>query len=443
MHWVRPETVVDVAFTEWTTDGALRHPVFRGVRDDREPDEIRLPSPEERAAGEAAAGRAGSGRAGSGGSEGSGAGSEAHGSGARGSGADGSGAHGSGSGGSGAGGSGSGRRGGSRAGADVAGVRLTHPDRVLYPEQGVTKLALARYYEEVAEWILPHLAQRPLSLVRCPQGRETTCFYQKHPGEGMASRLPRVGIEEKDGTHPYLYVRSLADLVALVQAGVLELHVWGSRIDDIERPDLLVFDLDPAEDVAWRAVLHAARELRERLDALGLAAFVRTTGGKGLHVVVPLEPRRGWDDVKAFARGVAEAHAARRAAALHDQHVEGQARRPHLPRLPPQRPGRDRDRLVLDPGTRRRAGGRAAAVGRARPRDPFRPLPRRQRAPAAGGAHRRSVGGLRGGAPPAHRRDAAGGGGNVSACVRCPAAGVDATGRRRAAPGASPEGRRP
>ena len=280
----------------------------------RRPRARRDPPPEPRGAGGGRGGRGAGGlgtgrlgRAGSGGSEGRG--SEAHGSGARGSGADGSGAHGSGSGGSGAGGSGSGRRGGSRAGADVAGVRLTHPDRVLYPEQGVTKLALARYYEEVAEWILPHLAQRPLSLVRCPQGRETTCFYQKHPGEGMASRLPRVGIEEKDGTHPYLYVRSLADLVALVQAGVLELHVWGSRIDDIERPDLLVFDLDPAEDVAWRAVLHAARELRERLDALGLAAFVRTTGGKGLHVVVPLEPRRGWDDVKAFARGVAEAHA--------------------------------------------------------------------------------------------------------------------------------------
>ena len=195
-------------------------------------------------------------------------------------------------------------------GQQVAGVALTHPDRALYPEQGVTKLALARYYAQIEDWILPGLRRRPLALVRCPQGRAEQCFFQKHPGQALSEDIPRVSIREKEGTAPYLYVARLRDLVALVQAGTLELHVWGSRIDDLERPDILVFDLDPGDGVAWPAVLHAARSLRERLEGgLGLASFVRTTGGKGLHVVVPLEPSLGWDAVKAFARGVAGAHA--------------------------------------------------------------------------------------------------------------------------------------
>jgi bifunctional non-homologous end joining protein LigD len=145
-----------------------------------------------------------------------------------------------------------------------------------------------------------------LSLVRCPQGREH-CFYQKHPGHALAADIPRITIEEKQGPAEYLHVARISDLIALVQAGTLEFHVWGSRVDDLERPDTLVFDLDPGDGVDWRRVLATARSLRDRLDGLGFAGFVRTTGGKGLHVVTPIEPSLGWEEVLAFTRAVAEA----------------------------------------------------------------------------------------------------------------------------------------
>jgi bifunctional non-homologous end joining protein LigD len=268
LHWVKPELVAEVEFTEWTREGLLRHPTFRGLREDRDPQEIRM----ERAAT----------------TPGSGPGTPRKPlapppKGSRTAPA----------------------KGASAAPDKVAGVRLTNPERVLYPEQGITKLDLAHYYEEIADWILPQLQGRPLSLLRCPQGHNHTCFFQKHPQQTMASHIPRVKIREKSGIKTYLYAQSVADLVALVQAGTLELHVWGSRVDDLERPDIVVFDLDPAPDLAWQELVRTARDLRERLGALGLEAFVRTTGGKGLHVVVPLVPERDWDEVKAFAHGVA------------------------------------------------------------------------------------------------------------------------------------------
>ena len=200
-------------------------------------------------------------------------------------------------------------RGGRTADGDrIAGVRITHPDRVLYPEQGVTKRELAEYYAELAGRILPHVAGRPLSVVRCPRGREESCFYQKHRGEGFDPAVGGVEVEEKDGTvATYLTVDDPAGLVALVQAGVLEIHPWGARGDRLDRPDRLIFDLDPGPGVAWDAVIEAAEELHRRLDDLGLASFVRTTGGKGLHVVSPLDRRIAWDRLKRFARAVAEA----------------------------------------------------------------------------------------------------------------------------------------
>ena len=182
------------------------------------------------------------------------------------------------------------------------------PERILYPELGVTKLALARYYESIHEWMLPWLAHRPLVMLRCPEGREA-CFYQKHLVKSQARTVPRIAIREKDEVRDYVYVRSLADMLELVQHGVLEFHVWGCRVEDIEHPDLLVFDLDPAPEVAWQEVLRTARELRERLHELGLTAFPRTTGGKGLHLVVPLHPQADWESVKSFARAVSELHA--------------------------------------------------------------------------------------------------------------------------------------
>jgi bifunctional non-homologous end joining protein LigD len=193
--------------------------------------------------------------------------------------------------------------------AAVADIELSHPERVLYPEQGITKLALAEFYVSIADWILPLIAERPLSLLRCPRRRADECFFQKHPGRAISGQVPRVPIREKAGTKTYVYVRSLPDLVALVQVGVLELHSWGSRIRDLERPDMMIFDLDPGEGVAWRIVLDTAKSLRDRLDGLGFTAFVRTTGGKGLHVVVPLEPEASWETVKRFAHAVALTHA--------------------------------------------------------------------------------------------------------------------------------------
>lgn len=191
--------------------------------------------------------------------------------------------------------------------AEVAGVRLSHPDRVLYPEQGMTKLDLARYYQEVERWILPHVKKRPLTLVRCPEGRKKACFYQKHFRDGMPTAIRSVPIHEEGGTgEPYLYVDDLAGLVGLVQFGVLELHGWGALIDDVERPDRLVFDLDPDPSVPWMQVIETAELVRGGLSDLGLESFVQTTGGKGLHVVAPLRRGRPWAEVKDFARAFAE-----------------------------------------------------------------------------------------------------------------------------------------
>ena len=190
--------------------------------------------------------------------------------------------------------------------ASVLGVRISSPERVVYADQGVSKADLAQYYAAVAEELLRWARSRPLSLVRCPDGSDSQCFYQKHPGASFAADLPRVPIEELQGTEDYLYLETPADVVKLVQAGVLEFHAWGSKIDDLERPDQLVFDLDPAPDVAWAYTKKTAGDLRALLSELGLACFLRATGGKGLHVVVPLTPASDWETAKAFSKGVAE-----------------------------------------------------------------------------------------------------------------------------------------
>jgi len=185
------------------------------------------------------------------------------------------------------------------------GVPLTNLDKILYPEQGLTKGQLIAYLAVIADWLLPHAADRPLTIVRCPDGRHK-CFYQKHARAGVPDVIGRVAIAEDDGTAEYMTIRDLAGLIALAQLGTLEIHTWGCHTDKIERPDLLVFDLDPDPDLAWDVVVDAALRLRRRLDDLGLVTFVKTTGGKGLHVVAPIERRIEWDDFKAFARAVTE-----------------------------------------------------------------------------------------------------------------------------------------
>src|ERR671921_2896367 len=190
----------------------------------------------------------------------------------------------------------------------VAGVRLSNPAKVLYPEQGITKGQLADYYVAVAERMLPHIAFRPVTMVRCPMGRETKCFYQRHAGSGVPEQLREVTIPGFD--EPYLYIADVAGLVAMVQMGVLEMHPWGVRVEAPDRADRIVFDLDPAEGLGFEAVIAAAKEVRQRLKALGLASFVKTTGGKGLHVVVPVDATAPWKEALAFSRGIAEAMAA-------------------------------------------------------------------------------------------------------------------------------------
>jgi bifunctional non-homologous end joining protein LigD len=187
----------------------------------------------------------------------------------------------------------------------VAGVRLTNPDRVMYPDQGLTKLDVARYYEAIAEWILPHVRGRPTTLVRCPEGLSEPCFYQKHTGWWAPEALRRVKIQEKTKVGEYLVVDDLPGLVGLAQIGILELHTWNSLADDVEHPDRVVFDLDPDTALPWTRVIEAARTVRERLAADGLESFVKTTGGKGLHVVVPLHGRPTWDVSSAYAEKIA------------------------------------------------------------------------------------------------------------------------------------------
>lgn len=190
----------------------------------------------------------------------------------------------------------------------VEGVRLSNPDKVLYPEQGITKGQLADYYVAIADRILPHIGFRPVTMVRCPTGEGTKCFYQRHAGSGVPEALHEVRIPGFD--EPYLYISDVAGLVAMVQMGVLEMHPWGVKVAEPDRADRIVFDLDPAEGLDFEAVIDAAREVRDRLKALGLMSFVKTTGGKGLHVVVPVEATAPWKEVKSFARGVSAEMAA-------------------------------------------------------------------------------------------------------------------------------------
>jgi len=190
---------------------------------------------------------------------------------------------------------------------EAGGVRLSHPDRVLYPEQGITKRDLAQYYLAVATWMLPHVARRPISLVRCPAGQEKQCFFQRHVGSGVPSQLGEVAVPGFGDAEPFLYIKDAAGLVALVQMGVLEIHPWGAQIDRPDRPDRVIFDLDPGEGVPFADVVAAAKELRTALTRLELTSFVKTTGGKGLHVVVPIARRYDWPAVKSWAKAFAEA----------------------------------------------------------------------------------------------------------------------------------------
>ena len=293
VHWIRPELVADVAFTERTRDGILRHPVFRGLREDKTPKETageakgialdealsaagkkaaarparavksRAPAPAQRRAPSSPRAAASKPRPGP-------------------------------------------------AASGLKGMRLTNPDKLLYPESGISKRKLVDYYLEVQERLFPYLEGRPLTIRRCPDGYDKFCFWEKHlddlPHGLRAISLDDPETEKERGA--YFYAASMEGVLGLVQLGALEMHVWGSRAARVEYPDLMIFDVDPDAGLPWKPVVEACATLRDRLHELGLKSWLKTTGGKGLHVCVPLSRRQRWDEVKEFSKAVAENMAA-------------------------------------------------------------------------------------------------------------------------------------
>ncbi|CDX51863.1 DNA ligase D [Mesorhizobium plurifarium] len=244
-HWLRPRLVAEIAFTEVTNEGTLRHPSYLGLRDDKKPEAVVLETEHRTATLPPPA---------------------------------------------------------------TSTIAISNRGRVIYPESNITKGQLADHYSEVAAIMLPWAASRPISLVRCPQGRAKKCFFQKHDAGSFGDKVHHVGITEKDGhEEPYLYVDDAEGLLTCVQMGTIEFHGWGARIEDVEKADRLVFDLDPDEGLDFEAVRAAAFQFRDILKSIGLTTFPMLTGGKGVHVIAPLTPRTEWPEVKAFASGLAQA----------------------------------------------------------------------------------------------------------------------------------------
>lgn len=190
---------------------------------------------------------------------------------------------------------------------DGSDVRITHPERVVYAQIGATKADVVAYYRQVAPWMLKEIGARPLSILRCPDGAAKTCFFQKHLRNNMGADVHGIEIVDSSGEQQYLCIAEPAGLLELVQMNVLEFHPWGAKSKDPDRADRIVFDLDPHPSVAWPRVIAAARELHRQLKSVGVVSFLRTSGGKGLHIVVPLKPAIPWDNAKAFAKAFADA----------------------------------------------------------------------------------------------------------------------------------------
>ncbi|MFO1101282.1 MAG: DNA ligase D [Methylocystis sp.] len=247
VRYVRPELVAEVEFRGWTADHLLRHASFRGLREDKPArDVIREQAPPAKP---------------------------------------------------------------SATKAETSAVTLTHPDRLYWPQEGVTKQGLADYYAEVWRYIAPFIVDRPLALLRCPNGIDGEKFFQKHPWKGIDRNIVLINDPNESKEEPLLSIKDLNGLIALVQSAALEIHPWGSSASDWERPDVIIMDLDPGEEVAWESVIAAAEETRDRLQAFGLAGFVKTSGGKGLHVLAPVTPKAEWPQAKAFAKSIADAMA--------------------------------------------------------------------------------------------------------------------------------------
>lgn len=254
--WLTPKLVCAVNFTEWTGGGRLRHPSFQGLRQDKPARDVVREEQANQEPGMAKTVRTKTSKA-----------------------------------------------------SDVTfgGITLTSPGKLLFPDVGVTKEDLARYYESVAQLMLPYVVNRPISLVRCPEGCAETCFFQRHAMAGMSKAIKEIHIAGGETKKKYLYIDDEDGLFGLVQIGVLEIHDWSVTLKNIAKPDRLVFDLDPDAGLDMAIVKSAAQEVHDFLADLGLKSFLKGTGGKGLHIVAPLTPKAGWVEIKTFAKAVADA----------------------------------------------------------------------------------------------------------------------------------------
>ena len=268
-HWVEPQLVAEVRFTEWTHDGTLRHPSFQGLREDKKATEVVRERPAEQPDGGNDAATKAAPRKQATTTKRAPAASN-------------------------------------KNGASVAGIALSNATKLLYPEAQITKHDLACYYAAVADWILPHLQDRPLTLVRCPNGWNKPCFYQKNADASVDAAIERVSVETSEGPARYMMANSLGALVALVQMGVLEIHPWGSTCRKLGYADRIIFDFDPDDDLDWSQIVEAVQVMKTLLEEIGLRSYLKTTGGKGLHVVVPVRPTLAWDAAKGFSKAVAE-----------------------------------------------------------------------------------------------------------------------------------------
>jgi bifunctional non-homologous end joining protein LigD len=240
-RWVKPKLVAEIAFAEFTADNVVRHASFLGLRADKKANAVVAELPKALPAAAEA--------------------------------------------------------------APASTVKISNPDRLIFPESDVTKGQLADYYRKVGALMTEWAADRPISLVRCPQGRGKKCFFQKHDAGTFGQHIRQIPILEKNGSkEDYIYVSDIEGILTCVQMGTIEFHGWGSKVDDVEKPDRLVFDLDPDEGLAFEEVKRAARDLHTHLADMGLQTFPLLTGGKGLHVVAPLTPQAEWPVVKDFAQ---------------------------------------------------------------------------------------------------------------------------------------------
>lgn len=287
--WVKPQLVCEVEFTEWTPDGSLRHPSFKGLREDKPAHSIvkevaispqaAAPEIEKELEQEPALSKKVKTRPAKPEKASTPIAKSAS------------------------------AKISDKSKAVVGGISISHPQRVIYPGTQITKQELADYYLSVSDRIMPHISERPLSMVRCPEGAGKPCFFQRHVGLGKSPYLHEVRVGVKGEARDYLMIQDVEGLISLVQWGVIELHPWQCAANKLDKPDRMIFDLDPDPSVSLKQLIDGAHEVRQRMEELGLVTFLKTTGGKGLHVVVPMTPHYNFLAIKAFARAIAESMA--------------------------------------------------------------------------------------------------------------------------------------